>query len=351
MAKQQADRVRRAIQEEIFWNSASPVARVARQFGITKQAVQFHVRALQDENVLVGTGERRNRRYRLKPILEKQQSYLLGTGVSEDKVWSAFVSPLLDDLAGPDITICEYGLTEMVNNVIDHSKAVQLTVGVTLTQASVTLTVTDDGVGIFQKIASALGLADPRLALIELSKGKFTTDPARHTGEGIFFSSRSFDRFAIRSANLLFYHSTRTDDWLVDTKDKSFTGTRFSMGLITPTSRDHSEVFKKFSSGPDDYRFSKTHVPLDLATFGDESLVSRSSAKRALARVQGFEEVLLDFRSVNSVGQAFADEMFRVFANAHPNVKLIYINANEQVTGMIRRAEANRDAGQPGLSD
>ena len=38
---------------------------------------------------------------------------------------------------------------------------------------------------------------DKRQALFELSKGKFTTDPSRHSGEGVFFTSRMFDDFEI----------------------------------------------------------------------------------------------------------------------------------------------------------
>ncbi len=115
------------------------------------------------------------------------------------------------------------------------------------------------------------------------------------------------------------------------------------MSLLTPAIRTLADVFARFSSGPEDHRFAKTHVPLKLATFGDETLVSRSSAKRVLSRVDRFEEVFLDFAKVRSIGQGFADEIFRVFANEHPNVRLIAINANEPVTTMIRRAQAARE--------
>lgn len=230
----------------------------------------------------------------------------------------------------------------MANNVIDHAGARTLSVSLRRTPVSITLQVMDDGIGIFQKISSALGLTDPRQALLELSKGKFTTDPGRHTGEGVFFTSRAFDRFSIRSSDLLFVHTSISDDWLVESEQESFVGTRIGMGLIVPAQRKLEDVFARFSSGPEDHRFARTHVPLKLATYGDESLVSRSSARRVLSRVEWFDEVLLDFARVRSIGQAFADEIFRVFVNAHPQVRLTSINANEQVTSMIRRAEAAR---------
>src|SRR5882762_5697831 len=57
-------------------------------------------------------------------------------------------------------------------------------------------------VAIFRKIATALGLANEAHAILELTKGKLTTDRQRHSGEGIFFTSRMFDWFGILSHNL-----------------------------------------------------------------------------------------------------------------------------------------------------
>jgi hypothetical protein len=158
----------------------------------------------------------------------------------------------------------------------------------------------------------------------------------------VFFTSRAFDRFVLRSANLAFTHKAPADDWLVEERAEPIRGTHVAMELLLPPLRRLTDVFGRFSSGPDEYRFARTHLPLKLATFGDESLVSRSSARRVLSRVDRFDEVLLDFAGVRSVGQAFADEIYRVFAAEHPAVQLLAINANEQVSSMIRRAEAAR---------
>jgi hypothetical protein len=40
-----------------------------------------------------------------------------------------------------------------------------------------------------------------------------------------------------------------------------------------------------------------------------------ASAKRVLGRGDRFDEVLLDFKGVSSIGPAFADEIIRVFAS------------------------------------
>jgi hypothetical protein len=79
-----------------------------------------------------------------------------------------------------------------------------------------------------------------------------------------------------------------------------------------------------------------------LAQYGNEKLVSRSQAKRLLERVDRFKIVIFDFRGVDTIGQAFADEVFRVFKNQHPDMEIYPINANELVMQMITRVEANR---------
>ncbi|RMH93161.1 DUF4325 domain-containing protein [Lysobacter pythonis] len=69
----------------------------------------------------------------------------------------------------------------------------------------------------------------------------------------------------------------------------------------------------------------------------------RAQAKRLLEKVAGFRIVVLDFSGGTDIGQAFADEVFRVFANAHPAIELAAIHAAPAVQAMIRRAETLRD--------
>jgi len=46
---------------------------------------------------------------------------------------------------------------------------------------------------------------------------------------------------------------------------------------------------------------------------------------------------LLDFSGVEMIGQAFADQIFRVFRNEHPDINLVRINTNDDVEKMIQR--------------
>jgi len=231
------------------------------------------------------------------------------------------------------LQICHHGFTEMVNNAIDHSEGTNLKIRALRTYTSIELQVSDNGVGIFNKIQREFNLDDPLHAILELSKGKLTTDPAHHSGEGIFFTSRIFDRFTILSDKLSFEHLESDNDWLLENKDTVFAGTLVNMRIDLRSKQTTQQVFNRYTS--DDFGFTKTHVPVFLARYGNENLVSRSQAKRLLTRFERFREIVLDFDNVESIGQAFADEIFRVFANQNPSVHLIPMNTNQQVRKMI----------------
>lgn len=321
---------------------------VAEQLKLSRTAVASRVRGLIDAGFLEKEGTTRPV-YRLGDRRRLIFRYGLA-GLQEDRVWMRDVLPLLRDLPGNVLDICHHGITEMVNNAIDHSEGGLVRVEVLRGPGQVSLQVQDDGVGIFRKISRALALPDERLALLELSKGKLTTDPRRHSGEGVFFTSRMFDRFEIHSCGLVFDHdATHPEDVLMDMDEaEDLSGTQVCMQLATDSQRTAKQVFDAFSSGPDEYAFAKTIVPVRLAKVGDENLISRSQAKRLLQRVDRFRCVILDFEGVTSIGQAFADEIFRVFTDEHPEVELIAIHAVPEVQQMIRRAEVLRDeqAGQ-----
>ena len=88
---------------------------------------------------------------------------------------------------------------------------------------------------------------------------------------------------------------------------------------------------------------TETPEKLQLLLAGDMSWISRAEAKRLLQRIDRFRCVVLDFDQVSSIGQAFADEIFRVFANEHPEVQIFPVHATGEVQQMIRRAEVLRD--------
>jgi len=314
---------------------------VGEKFGITRQAVGRHLRHLIALGILTAAGETRSRQYAFAVLGQKSVSMPITPQLEEDAVWREGVAPVLIGLPKNVTDICRYGVTEIVNNAIDHSGSPDVTVNVEYSASKIRIVILDKGIGIFRKIKEYCGLEDERHAILELSKGKLTTDPTRHTGEGIFFTSRMFDSFGILSGYLYVGCKRGGSDWLLEDRDHAFEGTSVHMGISPLSSHTDTEVFEKYATDQDDYAFSRTHVLVALAQqFHGEALVSRSQAKRVMARLERFREVVLDFTGITDVGPAFADEIFRVFRNEHPQSHIVAINENDAVGKMIRRAEA-----------
>ena len=310
----------------------------ADHFKITRQAVNKHVQKLISEGALIPKGNTRDRSYTLASLLEWKHVYNLAEPLEEHVAWERDIVPIIGAQPENVVDIWNYCFTEMFNNAIDHSGGSLISVFIMKTAVDTQIYLRDNGVGIFKKIQAALGLADERHAILELSKGKLTTDPARHTGQGIFFTSRLVDSFDIFSGGVYFSHVFGdAEDWIFE-QTEDWSGTTILMKLNNHTARTAKHIFDQYSS-EDDYGFIKTVVPVRLAQYGNDKLVSRSQAKRVLSRVDLFKRVIFNFEGVPTIGQPFADEIFRVFAKSHPDIDLIYIRANSDVKRMI---EASR---------
>ena len=331
-----SDEIRRFILDQVDDNPRDIARLTAETFGISRQAVNRHIQSLMDQNRIDADGNTRNRHYAQVPT-RLVCTHRLSGQVKESDVWRRQVQPVLAGLSRNVIEICEYGFTEIFNNLLDHSHGSRSRLEINRTSRAVEIVLHDNGVGIFTRIQRFFKLQESRDAAFELSEGKLTTDPARHSGEGIFFTSRMFDQFSISSNRLkLLCHQGAV--W--QTQDQApVKGTTVRMVLNTSSSATRKDLFDRFSSRDGDYTFCATHVPVALARYTqDEDLISRSQAKRVLSRVEEFREACLDFYEITFIGQAFADEMFRVFARRHPRTKLSWIHTAPEVKHMIHRA-------------
>ena len=309
-------------------------------FGLSRQAIHGHLAALVDMGCLAATGNTKGRSYILGPVRSHTET-LPVTGLSESDVYYRDFGFMFKDLPRDIESICHYGFTEMLNNAIDHSEGQLAVVAVERSLVDITITIIDDGEGIFEHIARIMGLHDARESILELSKGKLTTDPDNHSGQGIFFSSRAFDNFYIASGDLSFSHRDGDNNvWLLH-GEKGRAGTVVDMRIALDSERTLRSVFDMFTGTEEEnFAFNKTVVPIRLATYEGERLVSRSQGKRILNRIEKFKTVMLDFTGVDSIGQAFADEVFRVFVRQHPSIALIPVHMNEDIRRMVLAAPA-----------
>lgn len=331
------DSIRRQAIELIAGDGHRVGTRLAQVAGVSRQVASGYLQALVRDGLIEAEGTTRARMYRLKTLAEVERRYPR-EGLEEDLVWRELISPVVARLPQNARDIWHYGTTEMINNAIDHSGGAEVRVEVRKNALDTEVLVADDGEGIFAKIQRALGLHDPREAILELAKGKLTTAPEHHSGEGIFFTSRVMDRFEIESHHLRFTHELRADDRIHEHAEDT-PGTRVRMRLANDSPRRLREVFDQFTDSEEN-TFDKTVVPLRLAQHGADMLVSRSQAKRVAHRFDRFKRVELDFTGVEDIGQAFADELFRVFARAHPEIRVVPLNTAPAVAQMIRRVVA-----------
>jgi anti-sigma regulatory factor (Ser/Thr protein kinase) len=235
-------------------------------------------------------------------------------------------------------SIFSYAFSEMLNNAIDHSKSENITVKVEKTGKIIRFTVDDFGIGVFKNIMQKRKLNSSLEAIQDLLKGKTTTMPHAHSGEGIFFTSKVADVFTLDSYSSQLKIDNLIDDVFVNVLKPLKSGTR----VIFEISLDHvghlDDVFKQYYTDPEDLAFDKTEIRVKLYTQGS-IYVSRSQAKRVLSGLDKFRMVILDFDQVPGIGQAFADEIFRVFQIKNPGIKIVPEHMNEAVRFMIERVE------------
>lgn len=306
---------------------------------ITRQAAAAQVRRWVKSGFVVETDNARPKTYKLA-ILERLDKTFALDQFDEHQVWFDQIREVIGRYASESaMGIWDYGATEMLNNAKDHSQGTKVRVQVGVTAAFATMVISDDGEGIFRHITRLCNLLDERFAILELAKGKLTTDPDNHSGEGIFFTSRAFDRFQIQSGELVFDHAKHHDDWLMEVEHPA-AGTTVVLRLCHVADKSMRSIFEDYTTPDHDEglsRFNKTVIPVRLARLGVESVVSRSQAQRLLSRVDKFQSVIFDFEGVPTIGQGFADEIFRVFAKKHPEIKITIQNASDDVRFMIGR--------------
>ncbi len=237
-------------------------------------------------------------------------------------------------------SIFTFSFSEMFNNAIEHSSSKFISIVVSLQSGVLLFNVNDSGVGVFRNIMRKKNLKSEMEAVQDLLKGKTTTMPKSHSGEGIFFTSKSSDKFVLSSFDYVLEIDTLSNDIFVRNSHGVKRGTHVSFAIATDSARHLDEVFKKYTNinGDSDYGFDKTEIRVKLFTSGGIH-ISRSQARRILHGLEKFKVIVFDYQNVPLVGQAFVDEIYRVFQNLHPDIILENENMSEAVKFMVERSK------------
>lgn len=325
------------------------VADIVKATGFSRAYVGRFFQELQREGKIVLVGKANAARYIpvTRAALRKAREQVLvfhralnNEGLTEDEVLKDIknTTGIFFELPQNVVRIVEYAFLEMLNNAIEHSQSKRIEVWMKRYPESVDFIVDDHGIGIFNNIMKKRKLQSTLEAIQDLLKGKQTTAPKEHTGEGIFFTSKVADVLFIQSSKKRLEFRTVLDDVFVKDTTHEKKGTKVTFAISSRSKRRLDEVFKEHTEGSFD--FQKTKVVVRLYRIDSEHL-SRSQARRIVGGLESFKTVVLDFKGVDTVGQAFADEVFRVWKNRYPHIEIQYQHANENVLFMLKRALAS----------
>ena len=180
-------------------------------------------------------------------------------------------------------------------------------------------------------------------SLQKLSKGKTTTQPEEHSGEGLFFTSKMVSGFRLKANGLAWIVDNELRDQTVESAEPA-PGTEVEVQFSASTQTTAEAVFERYTH---DFQFDTSRCVIRLFEHGT-TFISRSEAKRLVANLDRFRQVVLDFRGVKRVGQGFVDQVFRVWARKHPEVQLLPEGMNREVEFMLLRGLARAAEEDPG---
>jgi anti-sigma regulatory factor (Ser/Thr protein kinase) len=308
---------------------------VAGLLGVSRQMAHRRLSALVDSGRLIREGAGRGAHYRSSGSLPFHRRYLRA-GLAEDRVWDEMRQSCvaIANLSGTGMSTFQYAFTEMLNNAIDHSGAKRIDIMFEAAgDAHLAFEIIDDGIGVFAHLRERFGHSNDLEAVQQLSKGKLTTMPEAHSGEGVFFTSKAARTFELESGGTRWRVDNDGGDYAVGTVPRR-KGTRVRFeGPISPV-RTLAQLFEEYT---EDFEFSHSKVVIKLFAIGSR-FISRSEGKRVVQGLERFRSVELDFKGVEEIGQGFADEVFRVWTLAHPEIVLLPTHMNEPVAFMVSRA-------------
>ncbi len=323
---------------------------LVKQFDVSRQYVSSLIAELVAGGKFIKLGSTRKAFYVLPEYAQKHkeiypvryQTAFNNSALEEHKVLVQIEQtfPLLKSLSENIRSIFTYAFSEMLNNAIEHSTSVRIGVEVSIQGGVLSFAVKDSGIGVFRNVKKKRKLKSEFEAIQDLMKGKTTTMPKSHSGEGIFFTSKVGDLFILDSFGRQLIVNNKIPDIFINKTKKIKRGTKVVFKINISSQRHLDELFRQYTNQTkdSDYGFDKTMIQIKLYTLGGVH-ISRSQARRVLAGLEKFKVIVFDFNKVPLVGQAFADEIFRVFHKKHPKIKLETANMNEGVSFMVERSK------------
>jgi hypothetical protein len=354
--EQKREQIKKYLLRKISVDDPDLIKKTMDAFGVSVTTVKRYLHEGLELGVIESSDERACK-YRLKTEDFRISLSINQNNNREDNIFITHISPMLYRCNDRAKRIWQYACPEIINNALEHSQGSELNIHVISDTLNTSVIISDNGRGAFNTLLEYMrghGWKNPRIeeALVELYKGKITRDREHHSGEGIFFSSKMVDRFILWSDSLIYQTGCFAEQSVIESHLAMYASrlsghsTTVIMQLENETDRDNTEVFSLYSDV--DEGFIRTKIPVREACITSDP-VARSQARRICCRLDEFKEVILDFINVEFMGQGFADELFRVYAGAHPEVTLSPINMLPGVGRMIKHVSRGEIASNVNL--
>lgn len=258
--------IKKLILEKLKKNGEVKSSEIVEETGFSRTYINRFLRELREEGVLTLVGKANKARYipvtkekitKVRKSRKKIHRILNNKDIQEDEVFSEIEKKtgITESLPNNVLNILRYAFTEMLNNAIEHSDSEKIEIKMQRREKNVMFEVKDRGIGIFNNIKEKKKLKTEMVAIQDLIKGKQTTMPESHSGEGIFFTSKAGDVLTIQSSKKkVVFDNLKEDIYLRDVKYTEGTRVVFSIGINSD--KNLNEIFKRFTD--ELYEFSKT---------------------------------------------------------------------------------------------
>ena len=322
---------------------------MVEEFGISRQHIHRHLKKIVEHGEIIKIGHTSHSFYihkdnikKIKDFADEKYEHVYESKNLEEhhvltKIEKNF--PFIHFLPENIKSIFDFAFSEMLNNAIEHSHTKLIHIKITKKYNKINFIISDSGIGVFRSILEKKNLKTELEAIQELLKGKTTTMPRSHSGEGIFFTSKSVDLFILESFKKRLIIDSNIQDVFIEDQKETKRGTRVICEISLSSKKHLSDIFRKYTNLTEesDHGFDKTEILIKLYNMSGIH-VSRSQARRIISGLEKFSIVVFDYDKVPTIGQAFADEIYRVFHNKYPKIKIENKNMNENVEFMVKRA-------------
>jgi len=176
---------------------------LSKRFSVSRQYLNRLIKELVETEKLIKLGATRYAFYVLPEYAQKHKEIFplryrktfKNISLEEHKVLDLVEQtfPLLKNLPENVRSLFTYAFSEMLNNAIEHSTSIRIGIEVSIQKKRLSFIVNDSGIGVFRNIMQKRNLKSELETIQDLMKGKTTTMPESHSGEGIFFTSK-FDK-------------------------------------------------------------------------------------------------------------------------------------------------------------